>query len=76
MLTGKCAVITGANRGIGRTILEVFAKNKAFIFACARKKNPEFEKEMRALEAETGCKVKLFFRENRLFSCAGPPGRV
>ena len=54
MLTGKCAVITGANRGIGRAILEVFAKNKAFIFACARKKNPEFEQEMRVLEEETG----------------------
>lgn len=62
MLTGKCAVITGANRGIGRAILEVFAKNKAFIFACARKKNPEFEQEMRALEVETGCKVvEIYF---------------
>lgn len=62
MLTGKCAVITGANRGIGRAILEVFAKNKAFIFACARKKNPEFEQEMRVLEEETGCKVvEIYF---------------
>jgi 3-oxoacyl-[acyl-carrier protein] reductase len=36
MLQGKTAVITGANRGIGRAVLETFATNGCRIFACVR----------------------------------------
>jgi 3-oxoacyl-[acyl-carrier protein] reductase len=36
MLEGKTAVVTGANRGLGRAILETFAQNGCRIFACAR----------------------------------------
>jgi 3-oxoacyl-[acyl-carrier protein] reductase len=36
MLQGKTAVITGANRGIGRTVLETFAAQGCRIFACLR----------------------------------------
>lgn len=39
----KYAIITGANRGIGKTIVEEFAENSYNIFACARNKNSEFE---------------------------------
>lgn len=49
LLTGKTAIITGANRGIGRSIVEVMAQNGANIFACARKQNDEFEKDMCSL---------------------------
>jgi len=42
MLKNKTAVITGCNRGIGKAILEVFAKNGANIYAHARKETPEF----------------------------------
>ena len=52
MLTGKVAVVTGTNRGIGRAVVETFAKEKATIFACARKENPEFEKDMKTLAEE------------------------
>ena len=39
----KYAIITGANRGIGKSIVEEFARNNYNIFACARTKNIEFE---------------------------------
>ncbi len=42
MLKGKTAFITGTNRGIGKAIVEEFAKNGANIIAHARKETPEF----------------------------------
>ena len=39
----KNAIITGANRGIGRAILQIFVENGYNIWACARNKNIEFE---------------------------------
>ncbi len=44
ILKNKLAVITGANRGIGLSILKKFSDNGANIIACARKKNEKFEK--------------------------------
>ncbi len=43
MLKNKNIIITGANRGIGRAILETFAQFGANIFACARVQTQEFE---------------------------------
>lgn len=43
MLTGKTAIITGANRGIGLATVEVFAEQRAVIWACARTQSDEFE---------------------------------
>lgn len=42
ILVGKNVVITGTNRGIGRAMLEEFAKNGANIWAHARVETPEF----------------------------------
>ena len=43
LLKNKLALITGANRGIGLSILKKFSENGADIIACARNKNKEFE---------------------------------
>ena len=48
-LSGKNVIITGSVRGIGRTILELFAENGANIWACARTQNDDFEREMKDL---------------------------
>lgn len=42
LLKDKTAVITGCNRGIGLSILEIFSKNGANIIACIRKENRPF----------------------------------
>lgn len=52
LLVGKTAVVTGSNRGIGRSILEVLARNGAAIFACARKPDDAFSEFLARLERE------------------------
>ena len=42
LLKNKNVIITGTNRGIGRAMLEEFAKNGANIWAHARKETEEF----------------------------------
>lgn len=58
MLKGKNAIITGARGGIGRAVVEVFAKNGANIWACARKEDQEFEDEMRRISKAYGVWIK------------------
>ncbi|MBP3196483.1 MAG: SDR family oxidoreductase [Butyrivibrio sp.] len=48
-LKGKNIIITGAKRGIGKVILELFAKNGANIWACGRNPDEEFEADIRKL---------------------------
>lgn len=49
LLKEKNVIITGARRGIGRAILELFAKNGANIWACCRSKSEEFESDLNDL---------------------------
>lgn len=57
LLEGKNVIVTGSNRGIGRSIVETLAENGANVFACARNKNASFEKDMRALEEKNRIRV-------------------
>lgn len=56
-LDGKVALITGCNRGIGKSILESFASNGADIWACTRKQSDEFNTFLGHLRSEYGVKI-------------------
>ena len=57
LLENKNVIITGARRGIGRTTVEVFASNGANIWACARKQDDLFEKDMAELAARYNVEI-------------------
>ena len=57
LLKNKTAVITGCSRGIGKQILEAFARNGANIWACYRKPNAETEAYLNKLSAENGVTI-------------------
>lgn len=62
MLRGKHAVITGARRGIGRATVEVFARNGADVWACARAQDDAFEADMRGLAEQHSVQIHpLYF---------------
>lgn len=54
LLSNKTAVITGCNRGIGKSILETFANQGADIIACVRKESQEFLSLINEVENSTG----------------------
>ena len=43
LLNNKTAIVTGANRGIGESIIKLFAENGANIIACIRKDSKNFK---------------------------------
>ncbi len=57
LLRGKTAIVTGCNRGIGKAIMEIFAKNGADIFACIRKESDEFMSLMNDIMKSTGVSI-------------------
>lgn len=56
-LKGKTAVITGCNRGIGKAILERFAKEGANIIACTRTITDELAAFYKSLERDYCIKI-------------------
>lgn len=58
LLSGKTAVVTGSNRGIGRTIVETLAAHGAAVFACARKPDEAFEADMAELARSRGVAIR------------------
>ncbi|MDR3163242.1 MAG: SDR family oxidoreductase [Helicobacteraceae bacterium] len=61
MLKGKRAVITGVLQGIGRTALEIFARNGADIFACAYARTDEFESRCEELSVKNGVEISPIY---------------
>ena len=61
MLKNKSALITGANRGIGFSILERIAENGANIIACARKQDDLFEKKISNISKKFNIKIKPIY---------------
>jgi 3-oxoacyl-[acyl-carrier protein] reductase len=62
LLRGKVALITGSNRGIGKSIMENFAQNGANLWACARKESAEFNLLLDDLRRRYGVQIKpLYF---------------
>ena len=58
-LKSKNVVVTGCNKGIGKSILVDFAKNGANIFACARTINKEFISFTKDLEKNYKIQIKI-----------------
>lgn len=63
MLKGKNVVITGANRGIGKKLVEKFAENGCNIWACARKENEEFVSFLQELSQKRDVNIEPIFFE-------------
>jgi len=52
LLKDKVVVVTGSNRGIGKSILELFHAEGASIFACARTQTENFEADLKKIESQ------------------------
>ena len=57
MLKGKNIVITGCLQGIGKETLRIISENRANVFACAYKKDEEFEEYCRDLEKKNNNQI-------------------
>jgi len=60
MLKNKTAIITGSNRGIGKSVLEVFSENNCNIIACVRNKTEEFEELCLTLEKKFNINITIY----------------
>jgi 3-oxoacyl-[acyl-carrier protein] reductase len=57
LLSNKTSIVTGCNKGIGKSILEEFSKNGANIFACTRVLNKEFHSLTSEIEKKYNNKI-------------------
>ena len=57
MLQGKTALVTGCNRGIGKAIIEKFAKDGANLITVTRKPSTEFDDFLKLLESTYNIKT-------------------
>lgn len=57
----KNVIITGANRGIGLSMVKAYAKNGDNVWACAKTPNIEFEKQVRELSDTYKVAIKTVY---------------
>lgn len=60
-LTGKTAMITGCNRGIGKAMAEKFASEGANLICAIRKENPAFLKETESWSHKYGVRIDFVY---------------
>lgn len=60
-LTGKTALITGCNRGIGKAMAEKFASEGANLICAIRKENPAFKEETDKWASQYGVSVDFVY---------------
>lgn len=61
-MTGKIAIVIGADREIGREIVGSFAQAGATVYACAGEESDEFNKYMTQIAEKTGvCITPVYF---------------
>ncbi len=75
MLNGKTALITGANGGIGRSVVDIFLKNGANVICMTRSKDIKFRNYVKKfsnnfsiIQADLTDEAKLKAEINKLFS--------
>ena len=57
LLENKNAIITGCAKGIGKSILDLFAENGANIWACVRKRDEAFEQHCKNLSSKYNVRI-------------------
>jgi 3-oxoacyl-[acyl-carrier protein] reductase len=57
LLKDKNVIITGCSRGIGRSMLKIFAKNGANVWACVRKQNDDFVLHCEKISVENNIQI-------------------
>ena len=60
-MKGKNIIITGANRGIGKVLVEMFAKAGTNVWACMRKESESFIMWKAELERVHNVWIKLVY---------------
>jgi 3-oxoacyl-[acyl-carrier protein] reductase len=62
LLKGKNAVVTGCLKGIGRSTLDLFARNGANVWACCQYESPEFSEHIKELATANNVRITpLYF---------------
>ncbi len=59
----KTVFITGCNRGIGRTMVDLFAQNGYNIIACNRKQDDDFDNFIKNLQSEYGVDIQKCYAD-------------